>query len=86
MALRRSSCSMDMVRKCKHTVLLALSLKGVLWEEKPYSVYLYTSFTPEQQAAREAIRRSDLHEHACECETSTMLAVEGETVSGKGGG
>lgn len=47
-----------------------------LWEQKPYTVYLFTWYTPEQQAAREAIRETDLHEHACECETSVMLAID----------
>ena len=60
--------------------LLRFLAQSTLWEEKPYSLYLYTGYTDEQQAAREAIRDTDLHEHACECETSVMLAINEDLV------
>ncbi|MEE4195584.1 MAG: creatininase family protein [Anaerolineae bacterium] len=60
--------------------LLRFLAQSTLWEEKPYSLYLYTGYTDEEQAAREAIRETDLHEHACECETSMMLAIKEDLV------
>jgi len=58
-----------------NTHLLSFLAQCTLWEEKPYSVYLYTGkMTPERQAAWKSILETTLHGHACECETSISLA------------
>ncbi len=51
-----------------------------LWEEKPYSLYLPQGLTPERQARWKAIVETELHGHACECETSISLANHPELV------
>lgn len=61
--------------------LLRFLAQCTLWEEKPYSVYLYTAeFTPQQDAAWKALLDTPLHGHACECETSLMLACHPDLV------
>jgi creatinine amidohydrolase len=46
-----------------------------LWEHKPYSIYQYTGeLSPERHQAWEAILESDEHGHACECESSVLMA------------
>jgi creatinine amidohydrolase len=46
-----------------------------LWEEKPYSVYLYSGgFMGERGEEWNAVLESKNHNHACECETSITLA------------
>jgi creatinine amidohydrolase len=46
-----------------------------LWEEKPYSVYLYTGeLSPEGEKTWWSIVETEAHGHACECETSISLA------------
>ncbi len=46
-----------------------------LWEQKPYSLYLYTAeLSPERRAAWDALLESDEHGHACECESSVLMA------------
>jgi len=45
-----------------------------LYEEKPYHIYLYTGNSqPELKRKFNEICDSELHGHACECETSLML-------------
>ena len=52
-----------------------------LWREKPYSVYVQTDWlTPERQQEWDALIESDVHGHACECETSMSLAIHPELV------
>jgi creatinine amidohydrolase len=52
-----------------------------LWEEKPYSVYLYTGkLTDAREKEWHAILETPLHMHACECETSISLANHPELV------
>lgn len=64
-----------------NTHLLSFLVQCTLWEQKPYSVYLYTGkMTPERQAAWQAIVETQLHGHACECETSISLANHPELV------
>lgn len=61
--------------------LLRFIAQSTLWEKKPYTVYLCTdSYSEEENAAYQAIVETDYHGHACECETSKMLAVKEETV------
>ncbi|NSW53182.1 MAG: creatininase family protein [Anaerolineae bacterium] len=61
--------------------LLRFLAQCTLWEPKPYSVYLYTAdFTPQQETAWNALLETPLHGHACECETSMMLACRSELV------
>jgi creatinine amidohydrolase len=46
-----------------------------LWEQKPYSVYLYTGeLSPEQRKRWDALLETPEHGHACECETSVLMA------------
>jgi len=46
-----------------------------LWEQKPYSVYLYTGeLSAERQQSWDAILESPEHGHACECESSVLMA------------
>ena len=55
--------------------LLPFLAQCALWEEKPHSLYYYTGgLSPAEQAERDALLETDLHAHACECETSTTLA------------
>ncbi len=52
-----------------------------LWEQKPYSVYLYTGeLTPERQRDWETILETPEHGHACECESSVLMASYPELV------
>ena len=52
-----------------------------LWKEKPYSLYMQTEWrTPERQKEWDKILDTDIHGHACECETSMSLAVHPELV------
>jgi creatinine amidohydrolase len=52
-----------------------------LWEEKPYSVYLYTGeLSPEGEKTWWSILDTEAHGHACECETSISLANHAELV------
>jgi creatinine amidohydrolase len=46
-----------------------------LWEQKPYSVYLYTGeLSPERQKEWQSILETPEHGHACECESSVLMA------------
>jgi creatinine amidohydrolase len=70
--------------------LLPFITQTMLWEKKSYHVYFYDGYreassTPEWKATLE----TDLHGHACECETSISLAnhphlVKMEDVTGVG--
>jgi creatinine amidohydrolase len=52
-----------------------------LWEEKPYSLYIYTGeMTPARQKVWDETLDTTLHMHACECETSVSLAIHPELV------
>lgn len=46
-----------------------------LWEPKPYSLYLYTGeLSPEREKEWQAILETPEHGHACECESSVLMA------------
>lgn len=55
--------------------MLPFLAQCTLWEEKPYAVYLYTGeLSAERQQAWKDLLETDIHMHACECETSLTLA------------
>ncbi len=55
--------------------LLPFVAQCSLWEQKPYSVYLHTGeLTPERQQAWDNLLETPEHGHACECETSVLMA------------
>ncbi len=55
--------------------LLRFLAQCSLWEEKPYSVYVQTSWLDDTKKKEwEALLETPLHAHACECETSITLA------------
>jgi creatinine amidohydrolase len=46
-----------------------------LWEQKPYSIYLYTGeISPKREQEWNSILESPEHGHACECESSVLMA------------
>jgi creatinine amidohydrolase len=46
-----------------------------LWKQVPYSVYLFTGeLSPERRQEWDALLESDEHGHACECESSVLMA------------
>ncbi len=46
-----------------------------LWEQKPYSVYLFTGeLSPEREQEWNSILETPEHGHACECESSVLMA------------
>jgi creatinine amidohydrolase len=52
-----------------------------LSEEKPYSVYIYDGELPaERRTEWEALLETEEHGHACECESSTLMASYPELV------
>lgn len=51
-----------------------------LHRPKPYSLYLPERLTPERQKESDSLLDTDVHMHACECETSMSLALHGELV------
>jgi creatinine amidohydrolase len=64
-----------------NTHWLSFLSQCTLWEEKPYSVYLYTgALSEERRRAWSEIVETTLHGHACECETSISLANHPELV------
>ena len=64
-----------------NTHWLSFLAQCTLWEEKPYSVYLYTGALSEaRRRAWVEIVETPLHGHACECETSISLANHPELV------
>ena len=61
--------------------LLHLLGQCSLWEQKPYSVYIFNgNMGPERRKAWQAIVETPLHGHACECETSITWANYPELV------
>ncbi len=55
--------------------LLPFLAQSSLYEQKPYTLYLYQGqMTKEEQATWQQTVESELHGHACECETSISLA------------
>lgn len=63
-----------------NTHLLRFLAQCALWEEKPYQLYLPVGLTPEREAQWKAIVETEVHGHACECETSISLANHPELV------
>ncbi|HUU42796.1 MAG TPA: creatininase family protein [Planctomycetota bacterium] len=64
-----------------NTSMVQFLTRCTMWEEKPYSVYLPNEWlTGERKARHDAICETDLHGHACECETSISLAIHPELV------
>lgn len=64
-----------------NTYFLRFLAQCSLWEEKPYQVYLYTGqLSLERQKTWNGLLETDLHGHACECETSISLANHSELV------
>ncbi len=58
-----------------NTHLLNYLCQAALGERKPYAIYLPDRIYPEERAkAFQALLQTDLHRHACECETSISLA------------
>lgn len=52
-----------------------------LWEEKPYSLYVQTNWlTEDRREIWKSLLETKEHGHACECETSVMLAVNSAIV------
>ena len=64
-----------------NTHLLRFLAQCALWEEKPYQLYLPVGLTPEREAQWKAIVETEVHGHACECETSISLANHPELVN-----
>jgi creatinine amidohydrolase len=61
--------------------LLPFIAQASLAEQKPYTLYYYqNSISPEDHEAWQRIVETELHGHACECETSTSLANHPELV------
>jgi len=55
--------------------LLRFLAQCALWEEKPYHLYIpLANLTPEREEQWRAIRETEFHGHACECETCISLA------------
>jgi len=52
-----------------------------LWEKKPYSIYLYTrELSPEREQEWQSLLETPEHGHACECESSVLMASYPELV------
>jgi creatinine amidohydrolase len=61
--------------------LLPFLAQCSLSEAKPYSLYLYRGYLTEvEQKAYDAVLETPRHGHACECETSTLLALHPELI------
>lgn len=59
-----------------NTYLLNFIAQASLWEEKPYSIYIPISrLTEDRKKKWESLLKTKLHGHACECETSILLAL-----------
>ncbi len=64
-----------------NNALLPFLAQCSLWEEKPYTLYLYNgNLGPEREKQWQAVLETSLHGHACECETSISLANHPELV------
>lgn len=75
--------------------LMRFLAQCTLWEENPYSLYLYAKqFSEAQEKKWRGILKTAQHGHACECETSISLAnhpdlvkmsaLKGETAEPRG--
>ena len=53
--------------------LLRFLVQAQLWAEKPYVVYWYQPSCPEREELYRKVCDTDVHGHACECETSISL-------------
>lgn len=52
-----------------------------LWEQKPYSIYLYTGeLSPKREKEWQSLLETSEHGHACECESSVFMASYPELV------
>jgi creatinine amidohydrolase len=61
--------------------LLPFLAQSSLWAEKPYALYLFNGELGEgREQAWQGIVETELHGHACECETSISLANHPELV------
>jgi creatinine amidohydrolase len=64
-----------------NTHLIPFLAQCSLWEQKPYSLYWFTGDLGEERRKQwEATVETELHGHACECETSITLANYPELV------
>ena len=55
--------------------LLPFLAQATLYEQKPYSLYLFNdAYSEAERIESDAILETKLHAHACECETSNTLA------------
>lgn len=58
-----------------NTHLLNFLAQSSLWEEKPYQVYVQTEWLTEDRKEKwNSLLETPLHGHACECETSIVMA------------
>lgn len=56
--------------------LVNLLAQFSLWEEKPYQLYIHQfGVGPKREEEKNSILETTLHGHACECETSMVLAL-----------
>lgn len=59
-----------------NTYLLKFIAQASLWEEKPYSIYIPISRLSEDRKKEwDSLVNTKIHGHACECETSILLAI-----------
>jgi len=64
--------------------LLNFLAQASLWEEKPYSLYVQTEWlNAERQKKWKLLLETKLHGHACECETSSLMADYPDLVNKK---
>lgn len=67
-----------------NTAMLLFLAQTTLWEEAPYSLYLFGGpgypLSPEQRKRWDKVLETSQHGHACECETSISLATHPELV------
>lgn len=54
--------------------MLGFLTQCTLWKEKPYSVYFYQGLDQDERKQWSQVLETELHGHACECETSISLA------------
>ena len=58
-----------------NSALLPFLAQSTLWEQKPYTLYLFRgNLSEEDRKIWEQTVETELHGHACECETSISLA------------
>jgi creatinine amidohydrolase len=71
--------------------LLPFMAQCSLWEQKSYSIYLYTGeLTAERQQEWDSLLETQEHGHACECESSVLMAsypdlVDKDNISSRSG-